>query len=94
MRAKKKSVTPISVEAKPKARPILEFSSHTPPGAIDEPILTAQQVAERLQVKPSTIYEFTRKRQNGREPLKTLRAGKYLRFRWSDVLRWMEWKAA
>jgi excisionase family DNA binding protein len=57
---------------------------------VDEQILTPAQLAERLQVSPSTVYEFTRKRQNGREPLKALRAGKFLRFRWSDVIRWME----
>ncbi|MCI0717998.1 MAG: helix-turn-helix domain-containing protein, partial [Acidobacteria bacterium] len=38
-----------------------------------EPILTVEQVAERLQLKPSTVYELTRRR--SRHPLPVLRAG-------------------
>ena len=52
-----------------------------------EPILTLEQVAERLQLKPSTIYELTRRR--SRHPLPVLRAGKFLRFRWSEIERWL-----
>ena len=48
-----------------------------------EAILTIQQVAERLQLKPSTVYELTRRRNSG--PLPVLRAGKFLRFRWSEI---------
>jgi len=50
-----------------------------------EPILTIQQVVERLQLKPSTVYELTRRR--SRHPLPVLRAGKFLRFRWSEIER-------
>ena len=53
-----------------------------------EPILTIEQVAERLQLKPSTVYELTRRR--NRRPLPTLRAGKFLRFRWSEIERWLD----
>jgi len=53
-----------------------------------EPILTGKQVAERLQVSPSMIYELTRKR--SRRPLPVLRVGKYLRFRWSEVEAWLD----
>jgi excisionase family DNA binding protein len=53
-----------------------------------EPILTIEQVAERLQLKPSTVYELTRRR--SRHPLPVLRAGKFLRFRWSEVERWLD----
>jgi predicted DNA-binding transcriptional regulator AlpA len=52
-----------------------------------EPILTAEQVAARLDLDPQTIYEFTRSRH--RNPIPTLRAGKFLRFRWSAVENWM-----
>ncbi len=52
-----------------------------------EPILTIGQVAERLQLKPSTVYELTRRRK--RHPLPTLRVGKFLRFRWSEIERWL-----
>ncbi len=53
-----------------------------------EPILTIEQVAERLQLKPSTVYELTRRR--NRHPLPVLRAGKFLRFRWSEIERWLD----
>ena len=52
-----------------------------------EPILTIEQVAERLQLRPSTVYELTRRR--NRRPLPVLRAGKFLRFRWSQVEAWL-----
>jgi excisionase family DNA binding protein len=52
-----------------------------------EPILTIEQVAERLQLKPSTVYELTRRR--SRRPLPVLRAGKFLRFRWSEIEAWL-----
>jgi len=55
---------------------------------IPEPILTGKQVAELLQVRPSMIYELTRKR--SRRPLPVLRVGKYLRFRWSEVEAWLD----
>jgi excisionase family DNA binding protein len=54
-----------------------------------EPILTPEQVAKLLQVKRSTVYEFTRRRSKGREPMPCLRAGKYLRFRFSEIEKWL-----
>ena len=56
---------------------------------VPEPILTGEQVAKLLQVKPSTIYEFTRRRANGRDPMPCLRAGKFLRFKWSAIEKWL-----
>lgn len=52
-----------------------------------EPILTIEQVAERLQLKPATVYELTRRR--NRRPLPVLRVGKFLRFRWSQIEAWL-----
>ena len=52
-----------------------------------EPILTIEQVAKRLQLRPSTVYELTRRR--NRRPLPVLRAGKFLRFRWSQIEAWL-----
>ena len=76
MRCKKKIVSlPIEVST----LPIASF----------EPILTGEQIAKLLQVRPATIYEFTRRRNNGRNPMPFLRAGKFLRFRWSEVERWL-----
>jgi excisionase family DNA binding protein len=53
-----------------------------------EPILTIEDVATRLKFKnTSTVYELTRKR--NRRPMPAMRAGKVLRFYWSDVERWL-----
>jgi Helix-turn-helix domain len=55
-------------------------------------ILTPQQVAERLQVKPSWVYEQTRTRSGVRnsDPLPYIKIGLYLRFDWRDVVAWLE----
>ena len=52
-----------------------------------EPILTPEEVAVRLRLKPSTIYEMTRRR--NRRPIPSRRAGKFLRFYWSEVEQWL-----
>jgi hypothetical protein len=52
-------------------------------------ILTPQQLAERLKVAVSWIYEKSRARGNGRNPLPVLRCGRYLRFSWPDVCDWL-----
>jgi excisionase family DNA binding protein len=57
-----------------------------------EPILTAEQVSEILQLKTSTIYELTRRR-NAR-PLPVHKAGKFLRFRRSEIELWLDGAAA
>jgi excisionase family DNA binding protein len=64
------------------------MSGVTPAQAVHEPILTAEEVAERLKLKPATIYEMTRSRHP--RPIPVLRAGKFLRFRWSAVERWLD----
>jgi len=55
-------------------------------------ILTPQQVAERLQLPESWVYEQTRNRASVRiaDPLPHMKVGRYLRFKWSDVLAWLE----
>lgn len=53
-----------------------------------EPVLTPEQVAERLQIKAQTIYQLTRRR--SLRPMPVLKVGKYLRFRWSDIERWLD----
>ena len=52
-----------------------------------EPILTREQVAERLQIKASTVYELARRR--SARPMPVLKVGKYLRFRWSEIEQWL-----
>jgi predicted DNA-binding transcriptional regulator AlpA len=52
-----------------------------------EPILTAAQVAAKLQLPPTTIYSLTRSKCPN--PIPFLKAGKFLRFRWSDIEHWL-----
>ena len=55
-------------------------------------LLTPEQLAERLQVKPSWVYEQTRTRSGVRnsDPLPHIKMGLYLRFDWRDVVAWLE----
>jgi len=48
-----------------------------------EELLTVQQVANRLQLKPSWVYAHT-------DDLGAIHVGKYLRFRWDRVLERLE----
>ena len=59
-------------------------------GPSDE-LLTIDELADRLKVKKSFIYEHTRRRANVRNerPLPHIRMGKYLRFNWTEVLNWL-----
>jgi excisionase family DNA binding protein len=58
------------------------------PAVTDESILTPEQVAERLQVPAARVYEWTRRR--NMRPLPSLKAGRFLRFKWSMVEKWLE----
>lgn len=54
-----------------------------------EPILTPQDVAERLRFASArTVYELTRRRI--KRPLPAMKAGRVLRFYWSEVERWLK----
>ena len=55
-------------------------------------LLTPEQLAERLQVKKSWIFEQTRNRAKVRNahPLPCIRLGKYIRFSWPQVCKWLE----
>jgi hypothetical protein len=54
-------------------------------------LLTPEQLAERLQVPKSWVFEQTRGRAKVRSktPLPCIRLGKYLRFSWVQVCEWM-----
>jgi hypothetical protein len=58
-----------------------------------EDILTPAQLAERLQVNVSWVFEQTRNRAKVRNknktPLPCIRMGKYLRFSWASVSEWL-----
>lgn len=53
-------------------------------------ILTPDELAKRLKVGVSWVYEKSRSRgKYGGKPLPVLRMGRYLRFAWPDVVEWM-----
>ena len=69
-------------------KPVSEIPVVAARSSEPEPILTLEQVAERFQMKPSTVRELIRKR--NRNPLPALNGGKFLRFKWSMVERWLD----
>jgi hypothetical protein len=54
-------------------------------------LLTPAELAERLKVPKSWVFEQTRRRAKVRNvnPLPCIRLGKYLRFSWPKVCEWM-----
>lgn len=81
---KKKPVVP----AVQPNRNAFEVSGSSPTSA-QEPVLTPEELAAKLKLPSSTIYQLTRKRSGGRPPMPKLKAGKFLRFHFSEVVRWM-----
>ena len=51
-------------------------------------ILTPEELAALLRVTPAWIHEKTRCR--AKNPLPALRIGRYIRFRRSDVIAWLD----
>jgi excisionase family DNA binding protein len=66
----------------------------SPPAATGEDysddgrLMTVQEVAEMLQVKPSWVYQRTRRRNLNRIP--GIRLGKYWRFKREEILGWID----
>jgi hypothetical protein len=56
-----------------------------------EDLLTPAELAGRLKVPASWVFEQTRQRAKVRNktPLPWIRLGKYLRFSWAAVCAWM-----
>jgi excisionase family DNA binding protein len=54
-------------------------------------LLTPEEVAARLKVAVSWIYDQTRRRGRVRnaDPLPHRKMGRYLRFSWSEVMEWL-----
>lgn len=71
----------------------LSTTMETKSGAGLDPshLLTPEQLAARLQVRKSWVYEQTRTRALVRNPnpLPCIRMGKYRRFYWPDVCEWL-----
>ncbi len=51
-----------------------------------DPLLTVKDLAEYLEVPVGTVYAWRHRRQGP----PGFRVGRYLRFRWSDVERWID----
>ena len=91
MSSKKTAVSAVApaVEPAPAARLcVLPAIASSPVSNSLEEILTGEQVATRLKLEPSTVYELTRRR--NKRPMPSYRAGKYLRFYWSEVEAWLK----
>jgi excisionase family DNA binding protein len=58
---------------------------------LDEPLLTAQQVAELLAVPRTSVYEYARR---SHDPLPAMRVGRQRRFCRSDVAAWLSQQRA
>jgi excisionase family DNA binding protein len=57
-------------------------------GEIADELLTVSEVAAVLKVPVSWVYERTRR--FGTDQIPHFKLGKYLRFRWSTVQKWLE----
>ncbi len=57
---------------------------------MDQNLLTIGQMAEKLKVNKSWLYSRTREIGPGAIP--RIKVGKYLRFRFDDVMNWIEEK--
>lgn len=53
-------------------------------------IITPDELAERLKVPATWVYEKTRRRAGNKNRLPAMRIGRYLRFSWADVSAWLE----
>jgi hypothetical protein len=55
-------------------------------------LLTPEELAERLKVAKSWVFEQTRNRAKVRNarPLPCIRMGKYIRFSWTAVSEWLQ----
>lgn len=51
-------------------------------------ILTPDELAARLKVRRSWVYEKMRPR--SRNPLPAIKLGRYLRFNWPSVCEWLQ----
>jgi len=56
--------------------------------ASEDGLLTVPEIASALKVPVSWVYERTRRA--GVDRIPHIKLGKYLRFRWSTVQKWLE----
>jgi hypothetical protein len=87
-RAKEWPVTPVDIGSLDSTSRSLVFMS---PLLHPEDIITPEEVAARLKVPESWVYEKTRAR--CRNPIPCLRLGRYIRFDWNAVIHWLSVEA-
>ncbi len=75
-------VTAPSSPSKPTAT-----STAGPDDLLSEPLMRAEEVAELLAIKTSTVYELSRRR---RDPLPYMRIGRSKRFSRRAVAQWVQ----
>src|SRR6266567_1615091 len=51
-------------------------------------LLTPEELAVRLKVQPTWVYEKTRARSRDRLP--AIKLGRYLRFCWPEIVTWLD----
>jgi hypothetical protein len=56
-------------------------------------ILTAQELAQRLKVKPSWVMDATQPARNS-DPLPIIKIGRHSRYGWNQtsLFAWLKWK--
>ncbi len=73
-----------------RALSVMEYGQHSLAGPaterLDEPLLTAAQVAELLVVPVSSVYEYARR---FRDPLPSIAIGRHRRFDRGDLAAWL-----
>ena len=57
---------------------------------MEQDLLTLNELAGKLKVKPSWVYGYSR--QTGPGAIPRIKVGKYLRFRLNEVMNWIEEK--
>jgi len=62
---------------------------HGESNPVNEPFITVKQLAERLQVKTSTIWEWTGRRNMNPIPHFSV-SRKVVYFSWREAVRWIE----
>jgi len=75
----------------PRHRHMLEWLESARNFAPTDELLDVAQVAQRLGLPKSTLYELTRQRAHiNSHPLPCFKLGRRLKFNWSSVVAWLD----
>src|ERR1700733_12398236 len=81
-----------SIQTAAHTRSVTAFSDYNPlmhalDGGVAQSRARPEELAARLNVPPSWVYEKTRTR--CRNPIPCLRLGRYIRFQWPELINWL-----